>query len=61
MSIVVLKLPDVKHSKEDRPKACPYCQGGVDPVRWTMVCLAERSEKCQEIIPPILRNFASKW
>jgi hypothetical protein len=27
MSIVVLKLPDVKHSKEERPKACPYCQG----------------------------------
>jgi hypothetical protein len=27
MSIVVLKLPDVKRKREDRPKHCPYCKG----------------------------------
>lgn len=27
MSIVVLKLPDVKRKKEERPRCCPYCQG----------------------------------
>lgn len=27
MSIVVLKLPDVKRKKEERPKHCPYCKG----------------------------------
>lgn len=27
MSIVVLKLPDVKRKREERPKQCPYCEG----------------------------------
>jgi transposase-like protein len=27
MSIVVLQLPEVKSSREDRPKKCPYCSG----------------------------------
>ena len=27
MTIVVLKLPDVKRKTEERPKGCPYCQG----------------------------------
>lgn len=27
MSIVVLKLPDVKRKREERPKVCPYCEG----------------------------------
>ena len=27
MSIVVLKLPDVKRKREARPRCCPYCQG----------------------------------
>jgi len=27
MSIVVLKLPDVKRKKEERPSQCPYCEG----------------------------------
>lgn len=27
MSIVVLKLPDVKRKREDRPRECPYCEG----------------------------------
>lgn len=27
MSIVVLKLPDVKRENEERPRSCPYCEG----------------------------------
>jgi len=27
MSIVVLKLPDVKQKTEERPEQCPYCKG----------------------------------
>lgn len=27
MAIVVLKLPDVKRKREERPKQCPYCEG----------------------------------
>jgi len=27
MSIVVLKLPDVKRKRAERPKRCPYCEG----------------------------------
>jgi hypothetical protein len=27
MSIVVLKLPNVKRKTEVRPKKCPYCEG----------------------------------
>jgi hypothetical protein len=27
MSIVVLKLPNVKRKREERPKKCPYCEG----------------------------------
>ena len=27
MTIVVLKLPDVKRKREERPKQCPYCEG----------------------------------
>lgn len=50
MSIVVLKLPDVKSEADHRPQACPSCQGEIlqrwggrlrrirDPhVRWVMV------------------------
>ena len=33
MSIVVLKLPDVKRQTETRPQECPYCQG-VTFQRW---------------------------
>jgi len=36
MSIVVLKLPDVKRNTEVRPRACPYCQG-VTFQRWGQV------------------------
>lgn len=27
MSIVVLKLPNVKRQREERPRGCPYCEG----------------------------------
>ena len=27
MSILVLKLPDVKRKRAERPRECPYCQG----------------------------------
>ena len=27
MSIVVLKLPDVKRKREERPRKCRYCEG----------------------------------
>lgn len=27
MTIVVLKLPDVKRKREERPRKCPYCEG----------------------------------
>lgn len=27
MTIVVLKLPDVKRKTEERPRGCPYCEG----------------------------------
>lgn len=27
MAIVVLKLPNVKQKREERPKGCPYCEG----------------------------------
>ena len=29
MSIVVLKLPDVKRKCEERPRQCPYCEGAI--------------------------------
>lgn len=36
MSIVVLKLPDVKRKREARPKQCPYCAGATFQ-RWGQV------------------------
>jgi transposase-like protein len=36
MSILVLKLPDVKIKNEARPKECPYCAGGTFQ-RWGQV------------------------
>jgi len=36
MSIVVLKLPDVKRKREERPKRCPNCQGETFQ-RWSEV------------------------
>ena len=36
MSIVVLKLPDVKRKREARPRKCPYCEGELFQ-RWGQV------------------------
>lgn len=36
MSIVVLKLPDVKRKREERPRRCPYCEGELFQ-RWGQV------------------------
>jgi hypothetical protein len=36
MAIVVLKLPDVKRKREERPKQCPYCGGEIFQ-RWGQV------------------------
>jgi transposase-like protein len=36
MSIVVLKLPTVKRKTEERPRQCPYCEGGTFQ-RWGQV------------------------
>jgi transposase-like protein len=36
MSIVVLKLPNVKRKREERPKRCPYCEG-ITFQRWGQV------------------------
>lgn len=36
MAIVVLKLPDVKRKREERPKECPYC-AGITFQRWGQV------------------------
>jgi len=36
MSIVVLKLPDVKRKTEERPRKCPYCEGATFQ-RWGKV------------------------
>jgi len=36
MSIVVLKLPNVKRKREERPKKCPYCEGATFQ-RWGQV------------------------
>lgn len=36
MAIVVLKLPDVKRKREERPRQCPYCRGEIFQ-RWGRV------------------------
>lgn len=36
MAIVVLKLPNVKRTTEERPRKCPYCDGGIFQ-RWGQV------------------------
>jgi hypothetical protein len=36
MAIVVLKLPDVKRKREERPRQCPYCKGDTFQ-RWGQV------------------------
>lgn len=36
MAIVVLKLPEVKHQREERPRVCAYCEGNTFQ-RWGQV------------------------
>lgn len=48
MSIVVLKLPDVKRKTEERPKECPYCDGEIFQ-RWGQVKKAVRDTMYRNI------------
>ena len=48
MSIVVLKLPDVKQKKGERPKACPYCAGETFQ-RWGEVSKPVRDTRCRKV------------
>lgn len=48
MSILVLKLPDVKQKKGERPKACPYCGGGIFQ-RWGQVNKPVRDTRCRNV------------
>jgi len=48
MSILVLKLPNVKRSTEERPKQCPYCTGETFQ-RWGQVNKAVRDTKARKI------------
>ena len=36
MAIVVLKLPEVKRQRAERPRVCPYCEGDTFQ-RWGQV------------------------
>ena len=48
MSILVLKLPNVKRRTEERPKRCPYC-GGETYQRWGQVQKPVRDTKARKI------------
>jgi transposase-like protein len=48
MSIVVLKLPDVKRKTEERPKGCPYCNGETFQ-RWGQVKKPVRDVHCRSV------------
>ena len=48
MSILVLKLPDVKRRTEERPKECPYCQGETFQ-RWGQVRKPVRDTRCRNV------------
>jgi transposase-like protein len=48
MSIVVLKLPDVKRQTETRPRECPYCQGETFQ-RWGAVTKAVRDPQVRSV------------
>jgi len=48
MSIVVLKLPDVKRKTEERPRECPYCAGETFQ-RWGQVKKPVRDTLCRNI------------
>ena len=48
MSILVLKLPDVKRKTEERPKKCAYCQGETFQ-RWGKVKKGVRDTKFRNV------------
>jgi transposase-like protein len=48
MSIVVLKLPDVKQKMEGRPKQCPYCEGATFQ-RWGCVNKAVKDVRVRNV------------
>jgi len=48
MSILVLKLPSVKRSTEERPRECPYCKGETFQ-RWGPVRKPVRDTRCQKV------------
>ena len=49
MSIVVLKLPDVKRKTEERPRHCPYCQGETFQ-RWGGAMRQVRDPRIREVL-----------
>ncbi len=48
MSILVLKLPDVKRKTAIRPKACPYCQAEIFQ-RWGKIGKPVRDPRCRNV------------
>ncbi len=48
MSILVLKLPDVKRKTEERPKKCPYCPGETFQ-RWGKTSKPVRDPHCRTV------------
>jgi len=48
MTILVLKLPDVKRKTEERPKECPYCAGETFQ-RWGQLKKPVRDTCCRNI------------
>jgi len=58
MSIVVLKLPDVKRSTEARPKECPYCDGETFQ-RWGRVKKRVRDTQARSIW--VYRYRCCRW
>jgi hypothetical protein len=48
MTILVLKLPDVKRKTEERPKECPYCNGETFQ-RWGHVRKPVKDTRCRNV------------
>jgi transposase-like protein len=49
MSIVTIKLTDVKSENCERPRKCPYCEGEIFQ-RWGQVSKAIRDQKVKEVV-----------
>lgn len=48
MTILVLKLPDVKRKREERPSRCPYCKGETFQ-RWGEVRKPVKDTRCRNV------------